>query len=108
MGSAHPHGVSTAPTPHPTLSKEPPQESTLSTAPELLFLLDCKAGAQGREDGGMTCPDGPSEQVSQWSWDEGPSLEPSSSVGLPALLPIHPIHTGALLNRRAVCDSTHI
>lgn len=103
MGSAHPHGVSTAPTPHPTLSKEPPQESTLSTAPELLFLLNHKAGAQG-----MIYPDGTSEQVSQWSRDEGPSLEPSSSVGLPALLPTQPIHTGALLNRGAVCDSTHI
>lgn len=56
----------------------------------------------------MIYPDGTSEQVSQWSRDEGPSLEPSSSVGLPALLPTQPIHTGALLNRGAVCDSTHI
>lgn len=103
MGSVHPHGVTTAPTPHLTVSKEPPQESTLHTARELLFLLDRKAEAQG-----MICPDGPSEQVAQWSRDEGPSLEPSSSVGLPALLPTHPIHTGALLNRGAMCDSTHI
>ena len=47
MGSVHPHGVTTAPTPHLTVSKEPPQESTLHTARELLFLLDCKADAQG-------------------------------------------------------------
>lgn len=102
MGSAHPHGVSMAPTPHPTLSREPPQESTLGISPELLFLLDRKADAQG-----VICPAGPVSRCPSGLRMKVQAWGPAALGAFQPSCPPTPF-TPALLDRGAVCDSMHI